>query len=319
MEQAEDAVVTASGMAAISAVLFAHAKQGARWGVSNVLYGMTYSLLVNDISRMGVKIEWFDPTRPETLRELVSKGGKFDLLYFETISNPIARLAALPEIVDIARQSNSITVVDNTFASPWNVCPIPLGVDFVVESGTKYLNGHTDIICGMVAAKKETLLPVWRQMTRLGGCLDPDPAYLWDRGLRTFPLRIIQATANAKALADWLKTRSDIEAVFYPGVSEPLPDWLPEGGAVLSFRVMRGDAHADSVLRHLKVVKAATSLGGVETLASNPYNTSHVQFTSEQRAEMGILPGTIRLAVGTEALADLKSDLEQAIISTDEC
>ena len=149
-------------------------------------------------------------------------------------------------------------------------------------------------------------------MTRLGGCIDPDPAYLWERGLRTFPLRVEQASANAKAFAEWLTTCPEVEAVSFPGVSNPLPAWLLGGGAVVAFRVKRGDAHADSVLKHLRLIQAASSLGGVETRASNPYNTSHKQFTPEQRAEMGILPGTVRLAVGTEAFADLKTDLESA-------
>ena len=313
IEHSEDALATASGMSAISAVLFAYAKPADRWLVAKDLYGVTYSLLNDDLRRFGVEIEFFDATEPSAARALAGSGKPPRLIYWETISNPVVRIAALPELAALAREIGAVSVVDNTFATPWHCLPLLSSVDFVVESGTKYLNGHSDVICGMVAGGRERLLNVWRQMTRLGGCLDPGAAYLWERGLATFPLRIERITANAKAVAAALLTMPDVAAVYYPGVVEPLPGFLGGGGGVVAFRVAGGDVRAERLLEHCSTIVAATSLGGVESLISLPHNTSHVQFTPEQRAAMGILPGTVRLAIGTEAVEEIIEDLQRAL------
>ncbi len=317
MEKAEDALATSSGMAAVSAVLFSLARPGDRWLVSRELYGVTYSLLTSDIVKMGITLSWFDPEVPDQLEAAFAESPTPRVVYFETMSNPLSRPSPLLELLTLVRKYHSTSVIDNTFASPWNCIPHFYGADFVIESGTKYLNGHSDVICGVVSGSKEVLMPVWRQMTRLGGCLDPAAAYLWNRGLQTFPLRMVEINNLAYQVAFWLQNRPEIETVFYPGIHTPLPCWLPNGGGVVAFRVAGGTARSERLLKELHIIQPATSLGGVESLISNPYNTSHMQFTVDQQAELGILPGTVRLSIGIENYTDLIGDLEQALIRSE--
>lgn len=315
LENAEDAVVCSSGMAAISSALFYFYRPSCRWFISRDLYGVTYSLLQNDFARMGVQLEWFDATDVRSLYDLASAGAP-NLIYFETISNPLVRVADLPAIMDFAHSVNAITIVDNTFASPWNCCPVEYGADVVIESGSKYLNGHSDVICGVATGKRSVIDDIWKQMTRLGGNLSPDAASLWDRGLKTFPLRMQQSCETAKLISHWLSTHIDIEQVFYPGFTSHLPKWLQSGSGLLAFRVKGGNPRAESLLQHLSYIVPATSLGGVESLLSLPHQTSHIQFTETERESLGILSGTVRLSIGLETFFTIQNDLQQALNTT---
>ncbi|MDK9700377.1 MAG: aminotransferase class I/II-fold pyridoxal phosphate-dependent enzyme [bacterium] len=318
LEQTEDAVVTASGMAAVSAVLFACAQPGERWFVSSELYGVTYALLEQDLRKIGVSIEYLTPHNPLEWQLAAESGKRPTLFYFETLSNPLARPAAVPELIEIAKSVEAVTVIDNTFATPYHCIPSSLGADFVIESGSKYLNGHSDVIAGVVAGTTEKITPVWKQMTRLGGCLDPNSAYLWDRGLQSFPLRIAAATANAEILSKQFLEHPEVETISYPGIQDTVPEWLAGGSGVFSLRLLGGDERAMRFLFRLKTIVAATSLGGTETLASMPSNTSHAALTETQRTAIGILPGTVRIACGTEDYQVLVHDIEQAIIESKE-
>lgn len=315
IEFAEDAVVCASGMGAISSTLLALYQPHCTWFVSRELYGVTYTLFKQDFQKLGVNLEWFDASDVHTLYEL-GKSTSPDLIYFESLSNPLTKAADIPSIVKFGKTVGAITIVDNTFASPWNCCPIELGVDLVIESGSKYLNGHSDVICGVVVGKQSLTTRIWQQMTRLGSHLSIDAASFWERGLRTFPLRMEQCNSTAYQLSQWLRTIPDVEEVFYPQTDVGLPEWLMGGGGLLAFRVKGKNSRARALLDHLQIITPATSLGGVESLISLPYNTSHVSYSEVELSTLGILPGTVRLSVGMEPFDLLQQDLQQALEAT---
>ncbi|MCX7834792.1 MAG: PLP-dependent aspartate aminotransferase family protein [bacterium] len=314
IQSAEDAIAFASGMGAIFTTLLTFFRPNGKWFISRELYGVTYSLIQEEFTRLGVIIEWFDPNDVQTLYEL-GKATNPDLIFFETLSNPLTKVADLPSIVEFAKLVGAITIVDNTFASPWNCCPILHGVDLVIESGSKYLNGHSDVICGMVAGNQALVQCIWKQMTKIGTNLSVEAAALWERGLRTFPLRMKQCSDSAFQLSKWLQSVEDVEKVFYPHNWNDLK-WLMGGSGVLAFLIKGGNERAKAILKHLKVIVPATSLGGTESLVSLPFNTSHVHFNEIELNSLGILPGTIRLAVGLEPIDVLQCDLQQAIEAT---
>jgi cystathionine beta-lyase/cystathionine gamma-synthase len=235
------------------------------------------------------------------------------------MSNPTLGLLDIAAVAELAHAAGARLVVDNTFASPALVRPLALGADLVVESATKFLNGHSDVIAGAVAGDAGTLREIRLRVVTFGGNLDPHAAYLLWRGLQTFELRVREQSRTAAALARWLAQRPDVASVIHPS----LPDHpqhelaaaqMPEGlaGALVTF-VLDDDERALAVMRSLRVAAEATSLGGVETLVSMPFNSSHASLGGGERLRAGIVPGMVRLSVGLEPLDALCADLAGAL------
>jgi cystathionine beta-lyase/cystathionine gamma-synthase len=319
LEGADGAVVFASGMAAIATTLLALVGPGGRVVAARDLYGDVYTLLAEELPRHGrstafVAIDDIDGWQ----RELAAGA---DVLYVETLSNPMLRLADLPRLAELAHGAGALAVADATFTPPTELRPLDHRFDAVLHSATKYLNGHSDLIAGVMAGRQPPLAAVRAQASIFGGCIDPHGAWLLDRGLKTLALRLERQCANALAIARMLAGHPEVEVVTHPSLASH-PDHalaetlLPRGGPLLSFRVLGGDARAVALLGELRITRQATSLGGVETLASAPHNTSHLGLSADALQAAGILSGTIRLSAGIEHSDDLLADLLAALEAT---
>jgi cystathionine beta-lyase/cystathionine gamma-synthase len=318
LEGGEDAVAFGSGMAAITTAILALTPPGGHVVAARELYGDVFDLLRQTIAETGRTVSFVALDDLQAWRaQLVGA----DVMYLETLSNPMLRLADLPGLAALAREAGAAAIVDNTFTSPINLRPLEHDVELVVHSATKYLNGHSDLVAGAVVGGQDTLRPVRQLAVRLGGCLDPSAASRLDQSLKTLALRVERQNDNAAHLARWLEAHDEIDAVSYP-MLDSHPDarlahrLLSGGGGMVTFRVRGGDARAAEVMNRLRLARQATSLGGVETLISAPHNTSHLGLSPHEREAIGILPGTLRLSVGVEDVADLVDDLSQALART---
>ncbi len=308
----------ASGLAAISTVLELLDKDSHIVAIDDV-YGGTYRLIENVRKRStGLQVSWVKPDDVAGLEAAIRPNTR--MIWVETPTNPLLKLADPEAIADIARRHNAISVADNTFASPVIHRPLEAGFDIVVHSATKYLNGHSDVVAGLavVGANKDLAERLGYLQNAVGGVLDPFSSFLTLRGIRTLSLRVEKHSANALAIAQWLEQHPQIESVLYPGL-ESHPQYalarrqmaLP--GGMISV-VIKGDAQrATEVIRHLTLFTPAESSGGVESLVSQPYSMTHASIPLAQRLANGIVPQLIRLSVGIEDAKDLIADLQQAL------
>ncbi len=316
LEGAEDGLVFSSGMAAISSLLLALLRRGDHLLTTKDLYGGTYSFITEELPQRGIEIGFTDQTDPQRVEEAIKPNTR--VILFESVSNPLLKLTSLPEVGQVAKRKGISLVVDNTFSTPINLRPLEWGADIVLHSCTKYLNGHSDLVAGALVGKGEILNEVWKVMVRLGGCLDPHACFLLERGMKTLALRVERQNQSGLGVAKFLEGHSAVEKVIYPGLSSypqrRLADRLLSGfGGMVTFQVKGGDEAALKVMSKLRIIKEATSLGGVESLISMPTNTSHHLLSSEEKAELGIDPGFLRLSVGIEDLDDLIGDLNSAL------
>lgn len=312
---AEAAVACASGMSALSAMFLALLKVGDKVVASRDLYGSTLNVL-RDLERFGVRtvtVEIDDFAGME--REL----GGAKLLMLETSSNPRLRVPELERLSKLAHQHGAIVVVDNTFASPYHCRPLEFGVDLVMESLTKFINGHSDLMMGGVAGRRELLEPVRAVTVRMGLVSNPHECWLAVRGAETLELRMQRASANALELARFLEAHPKVRKVHYPGLASH-PDFttaqkvLGNGSAaMLSFELGPSRAAVNTLLHGLKYVRMALSLGGTSTTLSHPATSSHRFLSQTDRDALGLHDGFLRMSVGIENLQDLRGDLEQAL------
>jgi cystathionine beta-lyase/cystathionine gamma-synthase len=319
LEGADGAILFSSGMAAIATTLIALLPPGARVVAARDLYGDVFTLLGQELTRQGREVAFVAVDDHAAWGEALEQGAS--LLYVETLSNPMLRLPDLPALAELAHRHGAVAVADATFTPPTDLRVLDHGFDIVLHSATKYLNGHSDLIAGVMAGRAVHLEAVRAQATMLGGGLDPSGAWLLERGLKTLAIRMERQRTTAFAIAQALAAHDEVQAVAHPRLAEH-PDHrlaarlLPGGAALLSFRVKGGDARALRVLGQLSIIRQATSLGGVESLASAPHNTSHLGLTPAQLMQAGIEPGTLRLSVGLEDPADLIDDLGRALRAT---
>jgi methionine-gamma-lyase len=310
LEGAEAAQAFASGMAAISAALETTLSPGDTLLLAKQLYGTTYALAESRLRPRCIDVQYLDVTdvaawrRPARVR------------YVETIANPgfpVADLAALAETKD-----DGLLIVDNTFASPALCRPLEHGADLVCESGTKYLNGHHDVTAGVLAGSSELVAAARAHLIETGAVLDPFPAFLLRRGLKTLTLRLERQSANARAVAGFLEGHTKVERVLYAGL-ESFPQHqlalrqLDDSGGMLAFELAGGREAGERLMDALELCVRATSLGGVDTVVHHPASTSHRQYSPERLADAGISPGLLRLSVGCEDADDLVADLQQAL------
>jgi cystathionine beta-lyase/cystathionine gamma-synthase len=319
LEGAQDAVLFASGMAAISTTLLALSAPGSRIVAARELYGDTFTLLRDMLPGAARSVSFVAIDDQDGWERELAAGA--DMLYVEALSNPMLRVANLPALARRGHDAGAITVVDGTFASPVNCRPVEYGFDVVVHSATKYLNGHSDLVAGAVAGSPELVSRLRPVAATLGGCLDPAAAAQLDRGLKTLALRMERHNRSALDIARWLEGHAEVEAVSYPLLpSHPdhdLAQRLLDGGSgIVTLRVGGGDARAARMMDALTLIFQAASLGGVESLISAPRNTSHLGLGSAELAAAGILPGTLRLSVGIEDEEDLIADLDRALAAS---
>lgn len=313
LEHAQEGVVFGSGMAAISTVLFAFLKPGDHAVFQADLYGGTYSFVAKELVRLGVEIAFAGAQ--DDFARLVRPHTR--TIYLESPSNPLLRVMDLAAVARLGRERGILTIIDNTFATPINQNPIGLGIDVVVHSGTKYLNGHSDVNCGVAVGAGDTIRRVTEHAVLHGGTLDAHACYLLERGLKTLELRVRQHNENALLLARHLQRHPAVAQVNYPGLPEH-PDHATAArqmrgfGGMLSFE-LREPARAEAVLGKFKLATAALSLGGVETLVCIPSRTSHRTLTPEERRRAGISDGLMRVSVGIEDPEDLLADFTEAL------
>ncbi|MBQ0746283.1 MAG: aminotransferase class I/II-fold pyridoxal phosphate-dependent enzyme [Marinobacter sp.] len=314
LEDAEDALAFASGMAAISATLFAHGRNGIV--CVGDLYGGTQELLTKHLEPLGIPVTFLLQNESDQLTNTLNKPGM--LVYCETPANPTLGILDIRELAQRAHAKGAFLAVDNTFASPINQRPLALGADISVHSATKYLGGHSDLTAGAVMASAERIQPIAQWRKNLGQILAPETAALLSRSLRTLPVRVRQHNDNAMAVAQAMASHPAIKRVLYPG----LPDFpghslaaqqMDGFGGVLTLEIEGGQEKAAKVADSLQVFLLATSLGGVESLVSQPCATSHHGISREERERRGISDGMLRLSVGLEDAKDLIADLKQAL------
>ncbi|HNX47017.1 MAG TPA: aminotransferase class I/II-fold pyridoxal phosphate-dependent enzyme [Methanomassiliicoccales archaeon] len=316
LEGAESSLAFSSGMAAITSALLTFLQKGDRLVAMQDLYGGTYAFLKNEMSRLGVDVTFVPTTDPAELCAAID--GRTKVLYLESPTNPLLKLIDIRETCRLAHQKGCLVMIDNTFATPILQRPLELGADIVLHSATKYLNGHSDVIAGFVAGSRKDMAMVHLRRKLYGGVLDPLPAYLLGRGMRTLDLRMRKHDSNALAVARFLESHTKVSKCIHPGLaSHPdheLANRQMDGyGGMVTFEVKGGRAAAERALKRFKIIAKAASLGGVESLASMPVNTSHTSYSSEERQKLGIGEGMIRLSVGIEDPEDLCQDLDQAL------
>ena len=318
LEGAERAAVVASGMAAIMASVTALLPPGGEILAADELYGDAADLFERQLVRMGYRVS----RAPLLALSAAGESGRArpDVIYAETLSNPMLRLADIAALAARARRAGARLVVDDTFTTPINAKPLALGADLVVSSATKYLNGHSDVVAGAVAGAADRIESVEDVVSATGCSADPFASFLLLRGLKTLPIRMRRHNETALWLARELARRPDLELVAYP-LLEGHPDQSlagrlrAGGGGIVTIRVAGGDEAAHAVQGALRLIQPATSLGGTESVVCIPAETSHLTWTDADRFRLGILPGTLRFSFGLEDPDDLLADLAAALES----
>ena len=316
LEGGEVALGFSSGMGAISTTLLSFLQKGDKMVAMQDLYGGTYALLKNEMPRMGIEVKFVRTTSAEELCAAIDDRTK--LVYLESPTNPLLKLIDIREVSRLAKEKGCRVIIDNTFATPILQRPLSMGADVVLHSATKYLNGHSDVIAGFAVGREADMKMVQEKRKVMGPVLDPLPAYLLGRGMRTLELRMGRHVSNAMTVAGFLESHPQVIKCIYPGLrSHPdheLAKKQMDGfGGMVTFEVKGGREAAERVMKRFEIIASAASLGGVESLASMPINTSHISFSREERQKLGIGDGMIRLSVGIEDAEDLCQDLDQAL------
>ncbi len=322
LEGAESAVAVASGMAAIAAAILAHVRAGDHVVAQTAHYTAALSLFAEWLPRQGIEVTQVAQTDLDAFAQAI--GPKTCLVYTETPTNPTMALTDLEAVSALARAQGAIVVTDSTFASSFNQLPLTLGVDLVVHSATKYLNGHSDVTAGIVAGPRKLIEPIWEYARVHGPVLHPMEAWLLGRGLKTYALRMRQHNQSGVLVAEALAKASGVARVHYPGLaSHPQHELarrqMPGGfGGMLSFEVVGSTAEqrfkrAQMVLRNVRLCTSAVSLGGAETLITHPASMIFSHQSPEQLAAAGVEPGLLRLSVGLEHHQDIVDDLTSAL------
>jgi cystathionine gamma-synthase len=321
LEGAEAATAFATGMAAISGLLFALLAPGRRVVSIKDTYGGTSSLFLHDLPRFGIEVALRDTLDADAILAAIDEG--LDLLYLESPTNPTCKIVDIGRLAAKAREQGALVVVDNTFATPINQRPLELGADLVVHSATKYLGGHADALGGVVAGRADLVERIFRFREIHGASLHPEAAYLLLRGMKTLALRVERQNASALRIARWLRDRPEVARVFYPGLEDhPGHDvarrQMPGGfGGMLAFELVGGFEQVREVLPRLRLAHRAANLGAVETVVAPPRTGSHVELTEAERAALGIPEGLVRYSTGIEDPGDLLADLEAALTGRD--
>ncbi|WP_264783770.1 methionine gamma-lyase [Escherichia fergusonii] len=318
LEQGEAALATASGISAITTTLLTLCQQGDHIISASAIYGCTHAFLQHSIPKFGINVSFVNASKPEEIVAALRQETK--VIYIETPANPTLSLVDIAAVADIAHQSGVILIVDNTFMSPYCQQPLTLGADIVIHSLTKYINGHGDVIGGVIIGKQEFIDQArfvgLKDIT--GGCLSPFDAWLTLRGVKTLGIRMERHCQNALRIAHYLASHPVITQVWYPGLpSHPQyilgKKQMSLPGGVISFEIAGGLETGRRMINSVELCLLAVSLGDTETLIQHPASMTHSPFAPEERLEAGITDGLIRLSVGLEDPEDIINDLDQAI------
>ena len=319
LEEGEAGVAMSSGMGAISSTLWTVLKAGDHIVTDKTLYGCTFALMNHGLTRFGVEVTFVDTSNLDEVKNAMKKNTR--VVYLETPANPNLKIVDLEALSKLAHTNpNTLVIVDNTFATPYMQKPLKLGADIVVHSVTKYINGHGDVIAGLVITNKELADQIrfvgLKDMT--GAVLGPQDAYYIIRGMKTFEIRMERHCANAKKVVEFLNKHPKIEKVYYPGLEthpgyEIAKKQMKDFGAMISFELKGGFEAGKTLLNNLKLCSLAVSLGDTETLIQHPASMTHSPYTKEEREAAGITDGLVRLSVGLENVEDIIADLEQGL------
>ena len=319
LEEGEAAVATSSGMGAISSTLWTVLKAGDHVVTDKTLYGCTFALMCHGLTKFGIEVTFVDTSNLDEVKNAMKENTR--VVYLETPANPNLKIVDLEALSKLAHTNpNTLVIVDNTFATPYMQKPLKLGADIVVHSVTKYINGHGDVIAGLVVTNKELADQIrfvgLKDMT--GAVLGPQDAYYIIRGMKTFEIRMERHCKNAKKVVEFLNKHPKIERVYYPGLEthsghEIAKKQMKDFGAMISFELKGGFEAGKTLLNNLKLCSLAVSLGDTETLIQHPASMTHSPYTKEEREAAGITDGLVRLSVGLENVEDIIEDLEQGL------
>ena len=319
LEEGEAAVATSSGMGAISSTLWTVLKAGDHIVTDKTLYGCTFALMCHGLTRFGIDVTFVDTSNLDEVKSAMKENTR--VVYLETPANPNLKIVDIEALAKIAHTNpNTLVIVDNTFATPYMQKPLTLGADVVVHSVTKYINGHGDVIAGLVITNKALADQIrfvgLKDMT--GAVLGPQDAYYIIRGMKTFEIRMERHCKNARKVVEFLNNHPKIERVYYPGLEthpgyEIAKKQMKDFGAMISFELKGGFEAGKTLLNSLKLCSLAVSLGDTETLIQHPASMTHSPYTKEEREAAGITDGLVRLSVGLENVEDIIADLEHGL------
>jgi cystathionine beta-lyase/cystathionine gamma-synthase len=316
LEGMDAALTFASGMGAVTTSIMALLKSGDHVVAQRDVYGGVNKFLSQWLPKMGIETTFVDTNEYEQHAQAIRPSTK--LLYLESPTNPTLRVVDFKKVAAVARQHKLLSMIDSTFGTPINQHPAEFGFDLVMHSGTKYLAGHSDVICGAVAGRRELIERIWQTRSILGNCMDPHASWVLVRGLKTLAVRVARQNENALRVAEFLAEHAKVRSVHYPFLkSHPqyavARQQMSGGGGMVSFEVEGTGEDARRVSEAMRLFTLATSLGGVESLVSIPVLTSHAMISAEARAQMGVTEQMIRLSIGIENADDLIADLEHAL------
>ncbi|MFB3850307.1 MAG: PLP-dependent aspartate aminotransferase family protein [Acidobacteriota bacterium] len=318
LENGKYAMATSTGMSAVSTIFFALCSSGDHIVASSALYGATRVLLENELKRFGITADFVDTSDKKQIEKAFKKNTK--ILYIETPTNPTLKISDIKWCADYAHKNGALLVVDNTFLSPVLQKPLLFGADIVLHSVTKFLNGHSDVVGGIIILNNDELKEkIGKTLKHLGGTMDPHQAYLVFRGIKTLALRILTAQENARKIARFLKKHKAVKKVIYPEfekdaeIKKVIKKQMEGYGALISFELKGGFEAGKKLLNSVKIMTLAVSLGGVESLIQHPASMTHSGVKKEERIKAGITDGLVRLSVGCESAEDLINDLKSAL------
>lgn len=319
LEGAEAAISCASGIGAITSAIWVLLKSGDHLLAHKTLYGCTYAYFCHGLSRYGIEVSFVDMTNPEEVKAAIRPNTK--VVYFESPANPTMEMIDIEKICKIAHEHEGVTVVaDNTYCTPYLCRPIEYGVDVVVHSATKYLNGHGDVIAGFVVGSMDYITQVRlvgvKDLT--GASLGPLEAFLINRGMKTLTIRMDRHSENAQKVAEFLNNHPKVSSIEYPGLPnfkyyDLAQKYMKLPGGMISFEVKGGKSAGQKLINSCKLCSVAVSLGDTETLIQHPASMTHSPYTPEECAAAGISQGLVRLSVGLENIEDIIADLKQAL------
>ncbi|AZZ97351.1 aminotransferase class I/II-fold pyridoxal phosphate-dependent enzyme [Pseudoalteromonas sp. R3] len=316
LEEMEDAAATATGMGAVSASVLSFLQQGDHLIASKALYGCSFALFAHMLPKFGIEVTFVDMTDPQALADALQPNSK--MLFAETPINPNMTVLDLAMLGQFAQQHKLISVVDNTFMTPLLQKPKHFGIDIVIHSATKYLNGHGDVVAGIVCGSAEHIETIKLTVLKdIGATISPHDAWLINRGLKTLHVRVARHCENAQKVAEFLDNHPKVDTVYYPGLpSHPgyrfLGEQMKGAGGVIAFEIKGGVSEGEKFINATELCTLAVSLGDPETLIQHPASMTHSPYTPEERQAAGISDGLIRISVGLEAVEDIIEDLENA-------
>ncbi|GHF96636.1 methionine gamma-lyase [Thalassotalea marina] len=317
LECMEDGAATATGMAAVSGALLANLSAGDHLISSKAVYGCSFALMSHMLTKFGIEVSFVDMSEPNNIVTAIKPNTK--IIFLETPINPNLQVLDLEKILGIAKQFDLLSVVDNTFMTPVLQQPAKFGADIIVHSATKYLNGHGDVVAGVICGTQEMINHIkLTALKDIGGTISPHDAWLILRGLKTLPIRVERHCQNAQQLAEFLETHPSVSKVYYPGLPSHqgfkyLGNQMKAAGGVIAFELNTDLAGGAEFINRMKLFSIAVSLGDAESLIQHPASMTHSPYSDEERRDAGISDSLIRISAGLENVNDLIADLEQSL------